>query len=54
MAPHSMMLYGGCFGRFDYVEDDVDFDVCMTTFPQKLKKWNFRKSGLQPLDKSGF
>jgi len=49
-----MMLYDGCFRRYDYVENDVDIDVCLTTVPQKAQQQGFREVRLQLLDKSGF
>jgi hypothetical protein len=38
-----MLLYDGCFRRYDYVENDVDIDVCPTTIPQTSQQKDFRE-----------
>jgi hypothetical protein len=49
-----MLLYDGCFRRYDYVENNVAIDVCLTTVPQTSQQKDFRKIRLQLLNKSGF
>ena len=36
-----MMLKDGFFRGYDYVENDVDIDVCVTTGPQKAQQQDF-------------
>jgi hypothetical protein len=49
-----MILYDGCFRRYDYVENDVDVDVPLTTFPQKSQQQDFWEIRRQLFSKSGF
>jgi hypothetical protein len=49
-----MMLYDGCFRGYDYVENDVDIEVCLATVPQNAQQQDFREIRPQLLDKSGF
>jgi hypothetical protein len=49
-----MMLYDGYFTRHDYVENDVDIDVLLTTVPPKTQQQDFFEFRLQLLDESDF
>jgi hypothetical protein len=51
---HWTMLYDNCFRPHDYVENDVDIDVPLTTDPPKTQQQDSREFRPQLLGKSGF
>jgi hypothetical protein len=48
-----MMLFDGCFRGYDYVENDVGIDVCLTIVPQNAQQQDFLEIRPQLFDKSG-